>query len=207
MSTMNKKPTSARTQSAVLIGIVVAGVLSATSFVPLAGEVLVVVGVALGWWLVAGFWRSVLFGALAGVTAGVLVLGVGLRVAMRVVAMMDPSRTPELTFEGTMFILLGLGGMFGGIVGIFAHLARRGLGIRSAVIAAFLPAAGAMSILFVDDEIRRELFKLGGGALVNIPMFGVVAFLYGLTAVTMSGAFERRSAAKRDVTKPVEMRA
>lgn len=191
----------------ILLGIVAAAVLSMTSLVPLAGEVLILIGVGLGWWLVPRFWRSVLFGAIAGVVSGVLVLGAGLRIAMRVVAMLDPFRVPEFSWGGTMFILIGIGGIFGGIFGILANLARRGLHLRSVLNIAILPAGGALSLLFLDDEIRRELFHLGAGAWVNLPMFGLVTVLYGIAVAAVTISLEDHSAAKRAVTEEVEVPA
>jgi hypothetical protein len=191
----------------VLVGIVAAAVLSMTSLVPLAGEVLLLVGVGLGWWLVPGFWRTVLLGAIGGIASGILVLGVGLRVAMRVVAILDPVRSPEFTMEGTMFILIGIGGLFGGMVGILANLARRGMRLNSVIKAAILPAAAAMSLLLADDEIRGELFELGAGAWLNLPMFGLVAILYGIVVAVSTGVLEDRSAAKRAVTDRAEVQA
>lgn len=195
------------TERLIMIGIVGAAVLSMTSLVPLAGEILILAGVGLGWWLVPRFWRSVLFGAIAGVVAGLLVLGVGLRLAMRVVAILDPFRVPEFTVGGTMFILIGIGGIFGGVIGILANLARRGLRLRSLFSVAVPPAAGAMILLFADQEIRGELFELGAGAWVNIPMFGLVTLLYGIAVAAVTLSLEERSAAKRAVTEEVEVPA
>lgn len=195
------------TERLILVGIVAAVVLTRTSLVPLAGEILMLTGVGLAWWLVPRFWRSVLFGAIAGVVSGVLVLGVGLRVAMRVVAILDPFRVPEFTFGGTMFILIGIGGIFGGILGILTNLARRGFRLRTVFTSAVLPAAGAISLLLADDEIRRELFDLGAGAWVNIPMFSVVSILFGVAVAAVAMALEDRSVAKRAVTQEVEVPA
>lgn len=191
----------------ILIGIVAAALLSMTSLVPLAGEILTLAGVGLGWWLVPRFWRSVLFGAIAGVVSGVLVLGVGLRLAMRVVALLDPFRVPEFTVGGTVFILIGIGGIFGGTFGILANLLRRGLQLTSVFTIAALPSVGALSLLFLDDEIRRELFELGAGAWVNIPMFGLVTVLYGIAVASVAISLEDRSAVKRGVTQDVEVPA
>lgn len=207
MSSLDTRTGSARVQSAVLVGIVAAAFLSMTSLIPLVGEVLLLVGVGLGWWLVPEFWRSALFGALGGIASGILVLGVGLRVAMRVVAMLDPIRTPEFTLEGTMFILIGIGGIFGGLLGILANLARRGMRLNSVITAGILPAAAAMSLLFVDDEIRRELFELGAGAWVNIPMFGLVSILYGIAVSVTTRVLEDRTATKRAVTNKAGVQA
>lgn len=207
MSSLDKRTDSAGVQRAVLVGVVAAAVLSMTSLVPLAGELLLLIGIGLGWWLVPGFWRSVLFGAIGGIGSGILVLGVGLRVTMRVVAILDPVRTPEFTLEGTMFILIGIGAIFGGIVGILANLAKRGLRLSSMTTVAILPSAAAMSLLFVDDEIRRELFELGLGAWVNIPMFGLVAILYGAAVGVTTRFLEERSATRPAVTNKAEVQA
>lgn len=207
MSRLDRRTVSASVQSAVLVGIVAGAVLSMTSLVPLAGELLLLIGVGLGWWLVPEFWRSVLFGAIGGIVSGILVLGVGLRVAMRAVAILDPIRTPDFTLEGTMFILIGIGAMFGGLVGILANLARRGMRLNSIITAAILPAAGAMSLLLVGDETRRELFELGAGAWVNIPMFGLVAILYGIAVGVTTGVLEERAATKQAVANKAEVQA
>lgn len=191
----------------VLIGIVAGAVMSITAPIPLVGEALLLIGVVLGWWLVPRFWRSVLFGAVGGVVSGILILGVGFRVAMRVVAILDPIRVPEFSIDGTMFILIGIGGVFGGIMAILGNLARRGLRLTSAVTAGILPAAGALSLLFADTEIRQELFELGAGAWVNIPMFGLVAILYGIGAGAVTNRLERRSAQKRSDTERIEVPA
>jgi hypothetical protein len=109
--------------------------------------------------------------------------------------------------EGTMFILIGIGGLFGGMVGILANLARRGMRLNSVIKAAILPAAAAMSLLLADDEIRGELFELGAGAWLNLPMFGLVAILYGIVVAVSTGVLEDRSAAKRAVTDRAEVQA
>lgn len=172
-----------------MIGTVAAAVLSMASLVPLAGEVLVLICVGLGWWLVPGFWRSVLFGAIGGIASGIFVLGVGLRVAMRVVAILNPDSDARIHTGGSDVHPDSIGAIFGGVVGTLANLAKRGLGLRSMITVAILPAAGAMSLLFVDDEIRRELFERGAGPWVNILMFGLVAVLYGITVAVATRVF------------------
>ena len=80
---------------------------------PVGSMVVVLVGVGAGVLLVPGFWRSSLHGAIGGVAAGLLVLGPGLRIAMRVVAILDPVRSPEFTVGGTMLIIIGVGVVMG----------------------------------------------------------------------------------------------
>lgn len=106
-----------------------------------------------------------------------------------------------------MFILIGIGAMFGGLVGILANLARRGMRLNSIITAAILPAAGAMSLLLVGDETRRELFELGAGAWVNIPMFGLVAVLYGIAVAVTTRVLEERAATKQAVANKAEVQA
>jgi hypothetical protein len=87
---------------------------------PVWSMAVILIGIGAGWLLVPGFWRSSLYGAIGGVVAGLLVLGPGLRIAMRVVAILDPVRSPEFTVGGTMFIIIGVGVMMGGIFGVSA---------------------------------------------------------------------------------------
>jgi hypothetical protein len=177
-----------------LLGLAVALALATT---PISGPVakgLVLVGAGLAWRLVPGFWRSVLYGAIGGVVSGLLILGPGFRLAMRVVAIIDPLRTPEFTVEGTMFIVIFIGGFFGGILGIAGNLARRGLERRSIMASAIVPAAAVLAVLLSTEDLRMELFELGAGAWMNIPMFGMVGLLYGAGAIATATRFEQRRA-------------
>jgi hypothetical protein len=163
------------------------GALAFVAAIPLAASGLlgsvgsmavVLIGVGAGWLLVPSFWRSALHGAIGGVVAGLIVLGPGLRIAMRVVAILDPLRSPEFTIGGTMFIIIGVGVIIGGKFGVLANIARRGFGIPSRV-AALLPALLVMLLIGLDSELRSEIVELGAGPWLNIPMFGAVAVGYG----------------------------
>jgi hypothetical protein len=145
---------------------------------PVWSMAVLLIGIGAGWLLVPSFWRSALHGAIGGVVAGLLVLGPGLRIAMRVVAILDPVRSPEFTIGGTMFIIIGVGVMIGGTFGVFGNIARRGFGIPSRG-AALVPALLVMLMLGLDSELRSELVELGAGPWLNIPMFGAVAVGYG----------------------------
>ena len=138
----------------------------------------VVIGIGAGWLLIPGFWPVSLNGAIGGVAAGLLVLGPGLRIAMRVVAILDPSRSPEFTIGGTMFIIIGVGVMMGGTFGVFGNVARRGFGIPSGA-AGLIPAFLVMLMIGLDGELRSEIVELGAGPWLNIPMFGAAALGYG----------------------------
>src|SRR3970282_1587260 len=98
---------------------------------PVWSVAMVLIGFGAGWLLVPGFWRSLGHGAIGGGGGGLRVLGPGLRIAMRVVAILDPVRSPEFTFGGTMFIIIGVGVMMGGTFGVIGNLARQGFGIPS----------------------------------------------------------------------------
>ena len=137
---------------------------------PIGALVIVGGGVAIGWKYVPNFWRTLFRAAIAGGLAGVLVLGPGYRLAMRVVAILDASTTPEFTIGGTMFLIVGIGAMFGGITTTWVTLITRTYAARRAVAVTGLTAV-VMGTLFVDSEIFRELTELGAGAIMNVPMF------------------------------------
>ena len=66
--------------------------------------------------------RLVIAGAVGGGLTGLLAIGVGARLAMRIVALMGGPR--EVTVEGTMFLLIA-GGMVGATFGVAISLALR----------------------------------------------------------------------------------
>lgn len=154
------------------------------------------IGVRAAWYLLPGFWRSIFYGAIGGVVAGLLVLGPGLRLAMRVVAILDPIRSPEFTLGGTLFIIVGIGAIFGGIFGLFGNVARRGFGIPLRV-AGVVPALLVALMIGVDTELRREIIELGAGIWVNAPMFATVALGYGAMWALVVGRLEARGVRKK----------
>jgi hypothetical protein len=170
---------------------------------PVWSMAVVLIGIGAGWLLVPGFWRSSLYGAIGGVVAGLLVLGPGLRIAMRVVAILDPVRTPEFTVGGTMFIMIGVGVMTGGIFGVIGNIARDGFNIPSRA-AGLVPAALVMLMLGLDSELRSEIVELGAGPWLNIPMFGAVAVGYGALWIRVVTRLERRRIEKTERPTAVE---
>jgi hypothetical protein len=136
------------------------------------------IGIGAAWLLIPGFWRTLLHGAIGGLIAGLLVLGPGLRIAMRVVAIFDPIRSPEFTVGGTLLIIVGIGGMMGGIFGLFGNVARRGFGIGPHG-AGLVPALLVILMIGLDTELRGEIVELGAGPWLNIPMFAAAALGYG----------------------------
>lgn len=138
-----------------------------------------------------GFWRAAAGGLIGGAVAGLLILGPGFRLAMRAVALMDPVHPEEFTLEGTVFIVIGIGGVLGAIQGATAHLARRAFGIDSAVFAGLLLATYMMvELTFFAGELSQEIFDLGLGAWVNIPLFGLIALGYGIAAMAVADRVE-----------------
>ncbi len=137
---------------------------------PVGALVIVAAGVAIGWRYVPGFWRTLFRAAIAGGLAGVLVLGPGYRLAMRIVAILDESTTPEFTIGGTMFLIIGIGAMFGGITTTWVTLITTAFTARRVVAVVVLTVVTA-GTLFVDSETFRELTELGWGPALNVPMF------------------------------------
>jgi hypothetical protein len=181
------------------------GALLFLTAVPVAGSELLnpalsmavlLIGIGAAWLLIPGFWRSSLHGAIGGVIAGLLVLGPGLRIAMRVVAIFDPIRSPEFTLGGTMFIIVGIGVMMGGIFGLFGNVARRGFGIPPRV-AGLVPALLVVLMIGLDSELRGEVVELGAGPWLNIPMFGAIALGYGALWTRVVTRLEMRRVEKK----------
>jgi hypothetical protein len=164
-------------------------------FGPAWSVVVLLLGIGAGWLLIPGFWRGVFYGGIAGAIAGLLVLGPGLRVAMRVVAVVDPVRSPEFTIGGTMFIIVGIGAVMGGIFGVFGNVSRIGFNIPSRA-AGLVPAFLVVMMIGLDSELRGEILELGAGPWLNIFMFGAVAIGYGAVWARVVGRLETRRLAK-----------
>ena len=157
---------------------------------------LVVIGIGAGWLLVPGFWRKSLYGAIGGAISGLLVLGPGFRIAMRIVAIVDPVRSPEFTVGGTMFILIGVGLMMGGVFGVIASIARGGFNISSRGASA-VPAVLVMLLIGLDTELRFEILELGVGPWLNVPMFAAAAIGYGILWTRVVAWLESRRLQKQ----------
>ncbi len=137
--------------------------------------------------------------AIAGMAAGVVVGGIGARIAMRVSAEMyarehpnfiiltesSGNRVGEFTWSGT-FDLLGEAMAFGLVGGLFYLVARRWLPKSSRLTGLIfgmllLLLAGAM-ILSADN---RDFTRLGS-PVVNVAMFGSLFVLFGLAVAPLS---------------------
>lgn len=177
----------------VAVTVVVSGLMSILLGGPIWALTLIALGV--GWRLIPGFWRTVGLGLFGGAIAGLIVLGPGFRLAMRVVAILDPIRTIEFTVEGTVFILIGVGLVIGGVFGLGAALLRRAFSVSGRVMALGMTAA-IMGLLLADSGLRSEFVDLGAGPWLNIPMFGAVVFLYSVVANRLMDRFAERKASK-----------
>ncbi len=149
-----------------------------------------------------GSWRSMATGFASGGLAGVLVLGPGFRLAMRVVAILEPSQTPEFSVAGTMMIIVFVGGLFGGLLGV-AISSITGLVPSRALTP--MAVGAVVGLLFLSSDLRSELTTLGAGPWVNIPMFAGVAALYSFASNRLRDRF--RGSHPEPVTPQAEVRA
>lgn len=156
------------------------------------GPALLLLSMGAAWRYMPRFWATLVRGLVGGAIAGVLILGPGFRIAMRVVSIMDPIRPAEFTMEGTMFIVIFVGAMLGGVLGACGLLVRTALGVRSSAVAGVgLGVATIGLLLLAPGDIRTEFFELGGGPWVNIPMFGAFAVSYGIAAMAIADRLRR----------------
>lgn len=176
-------------------GVVVALLLAMEDMLsPAIALPLLVLTVGLAWRFTDGFWKTVAFGVVGGAIAGILIMGPGFRIAMRVVAIMDPTQTPEFSVGGTLFVIVGIGGIMGGVLGIAGNLIRKVVPITSVVLAGVVLAGTEMAMLLLEADLRAEFFELGAGPWVNISMFGVIALGYGIAAMVIAESIERKTA-------------
>jgi hypothetical protein len=75
----------------------------------------------------------------------------------------------------------------GGIQAMMLNLVRPVLSLKSTIAAGTLLGAVTLVLfLLVPGDIRSELFELGAGPLMNLPMFGGVCMAYGLAAMALA---------------------
>jgi hypothetical protein len=145
--------------------------------------------------------RHVFAGGLAGTLAGIVCLGLGSRLAMRIAALLDPSArgaltendniVGEVTLRGTLELVVFVG-IFGGLIAgllwvlVREWLPRRGL---ARVAAAGVVAALLGSFQVVSGENRD--FALLDPAAASVAMFVVVVGLAGCGAAVIDGPLER----------------
>jgi hypothetical protein len=152
------------------------------------------------------FWWTVLYSAMSGLAAGLIILGPGMRLVMRIVAIVDPGKNPEFTVGGTMFLIIFIGGIFGAGIAVVTGLVVRALNINGRVIPSLMMASLLMVMLLANAGLRMELFDFGLGAWMNIPMFATVGLGFGLGATAARQRLEKRRSDVGD-TLPVEVPA
>lgn len=132
----------------------------------------------IGWRWIPRFWRTLGGSLVAGALAGIVVLGPAMRIVMRLVAIAEPTQSPEFSIGGTVGIVVVIGAMFGAIIGVGLVFAQKGLELARFWVSVISGGAliGALAII---PDIRAELFELGLGAGMNIPLFGLAGFAYG----------------------------
>lgn len=166
---------------AVGLSVPVAMVLGAVLGAPVVPLAVVGAALVLGTVRIRRFWRIVGRALLAGGLAGVLVLGPGYRVAMRVVAIVDPLRSPELSLEGTLFILVGIGLVFGAVTTAWTSLLARTWALSRRAGVGLLTVVTLVS-LFADSATVEELRELGAGLWMNVPMFAGTTLVFAVLA-------------------------
>lgn len=132
---------------------------------------------------------------LAGLIAGIVVLTPGFRLAMRAVAIAEPTRQPMFSLDGTLVILLTVGCLAGAVVGAIGAVNIEVRRLRPGASWAF-PALLMMALLFLVPDLRRELMTLGAGPWANIAMFGMVSAVYGWLATRLMTRFGARRASR-----------
>lgn len=134
--------------------------------------------IVIGWRWIPRFWSILGASVLAGAVAGILALGPGMRIAMRLVAIAEPTQSPEFSVGGTIGIVVVIGAMFGAIIGVGLVFAQIGLRLSRFGVSALAGLALVGGLAMIPD-IRVELLELGLGAGMNIPLFGVAGFAFG----------------------------
>lgn len=131
-------------------------------------------------WLTHDLWTQITLGFVGGALAGLVILGPGWRVVMRVVAIMDRAQDPEFSIGGTTLMIL-IGALIGGLMGIVGNLIRNAASIRSTLVSGI--ALGLVTTVSLLVRFTEDLNTLGHGVWINLIMFGTVSILYGIPAI------------------------
>lgn len=182
-------------------GVILALTAMVSQLGPMVGIPFLLAAVVIGWRLLPGFWTTLLAGVAGGAVAGLFVLGPGLRLAMRAVAILDPGRNPEFTWGGTLIIIVFVGGISGVIFGVLAALLLR---VAPRTLSVGVVISGMMGMLLAPGELRAEFVELGAGPWVNLPLFTAVVTAFAWVLVALVRRFQPRKIEPRQV---LEMRA
>jgi hypothetical protein len=136
--------------------------------------------------------RQMLFGLIAGIVSGVLFLGIGGRLAMRVLAVLAKKRL-EFSVEGTMGILFisVVLGMIGGM--LFSVLGRYLPGTKAANGGGFGLLVYIVLIPLMPVEIQREALALGDWLPFSIVIFGLLFLCFGMFLAILRSGLNRLS--------------
>jgi hypothetical protein len=132
--------------------------------------------------------RLLLSGLIGGGVAGLVALGAGSRLAMRLVSLLGARR--EMTIEGTSFLLL-MGLIFGAMVGVSIAAALRAWPGARRTIGTIVGLALFAGIT-LDSVAFNELMHDGAGGWVNFPLFLAFPMAYGWAATRLIERVERR---------------
>lgn len=143
--------------------------------------------------------RTLAIGMLPGLIAGLIVGGVGSRVAMRIMALTSGTAqgaetefgatVGEITLGGTLFLLIGssLVGMLGGIFYMTIRRLLPGNVLVKGLVFGTLVLALAGRFLVAPDNPDFVILSPAGLA---VAMFAALPVLYGLTFVPLAEGFE-----------------
>ena len=81
------------------------------------------------------------------------------------------------------------------LFGVLGAVARFGWSLSDRYAWA-VPGGLVMLLLLLNDDLRGELFELGAGPWMNIPMFTVVAAVYGWVTMRVVARLDSRRRAK-----------
>jgi hypothetical protein len=132
--------------------------------------------------------RLMLAGLIGGGATGLVTLGVGSRLAMRIVSLLGARR--EVTVDGTVFLLI-FGAVVGAMIGMTIAATLRAWP-RSTRIVSIIVTLVLFAGLLLDSESFSELLHDGAGGWLNFPMFFAFVAAYGWAAPRIITRVERR---------------
>ena len=148
------------------------------------------------------FFRSIFCGSLAGVVAGVVFLGIGSRLAMRVVALLNSETKGTLTdaeevvgtisADGTIALIIfvgGFGGIFAGTIWVVVReRLPESLSLRIALAGVIATLVGSFAVI----EASNADFRLFDPVVLNVAMFMMLVGLTGSATAYGDWVLQRR---------------
>ena len=151
--------------------------------------------------------RHLFCGGLAGLLSGVVFLGLGSRLVMRIAAILDPAAeglatdngnvVGEVTLDGTLELVI-FEGLFGGLIaGLLWVLVREWLPVGPSRVAFAGVAAGLLGSFLVVSAENPDFNRLEPSE-VNVAMFIAVVGLTGSGAAVLDSWLQRRLPSSRN---------